>query len=155
MLPSTAAIALEAGRYAEESISLKPNWLAYRLQALLSTDTDAAIETYMQAWQMGDAPPELAIEIAQYLMTAGRPAELRRFVEALPPAIQDHERIVLARAVVAADARAFDELERLLFSRQFATIREGETLLSDLWIKPAARTAGVDARTRGNQGRGQ
>jgi hypothetical protein len=49
--------------------------------------------------------------------------------------IRDNERIVLARAVVAANEGRFDEAEQLLLSRQFATIREGETLLSDLWIK--------------------
>ena len=36
---------------------------------------------------------------------------------------------------VAADDGDFDELERLLFSRSFASIREGETLLSDLWVR--------------------
>ena len=45
------------------------------------------------------------------------------------------ERILLARAVVAADAGQFDELERLLLERQYASIREGETLLSDLWVR--------------------
>jgi hypothetical protein len=53
----------------------------------------------------------------------------------LPPQVQNNERIVLARAVVAANNSQFDELERLLVSRQFATIREGETLLSDLWVR--------------------
>jgi hypothetical protein len=56
-------------------------------------------------------------------------------VETLPADVRDNERIVLARAVVAANDGQFDELERLLFSRQFATIREGETLLSDLWVR--------------------
>ena len=37
--------------------------------------------------------------------------------------------------MVAANEAAFDELEALLMSRQFATIREGETLLSDLWLR--------------------
>jgi len=49
--------------------------------------------------------------------------------------VRDNERIVLARAVVAANERQFDDVERLLMSRRFASIREGETLLSDLWIK--------------------
>jgi hypothetical protein len=37
--------------------------------------------------------------------------------------------------VVAANEGRFDDVERLLLSRQFATIREGETLLSDLWVR--------------------
>jgi hypothetical protein len=68
-------------------------------------------------------------------MSAERSAELKAFVDALPSDVRDNERIILARAVVAANEGQFDELERLLFSRQFATIREGETLLSDLWVR--------------------
>ena len=49
--------------------------------------------------------------------------------------MQEMERIVLARALVAANDGRLDVLERLLFSRQFATIREGETLLSELWMR--------------------
>ena len=126
------ALALE---HTQASLSLKPSWLGYRMQALLAPDTDAAIDSYGKAWSMGDAPPELAVEIAQFLMTAERPAELKRFVDALPAAIRDNERIILARAVVAADLGEFDTAEELLLSRQFATIREGETLLSDMWIR--------------------
>ena len=83
----------------------------------------------------GNAPPELAVEIAQHFMTARLSAELKAFVGALPADVRDRERIILARALVAANDGDFDELERLLFSRPFATIREGETLLSDLWVR--------------------
>src|SRR3569833_1233936 len=68
-------------------------------------------------------------------MTADRSDDLKRFVESLPANVRENERIVLALAVVAANDHRFDDAERLLMSRQFATIREGETLLSDLWIK--------------------
>ena len=68
-------------------------------------------------------------------MNNERSDELKRFVAALPAKTRDNERIVLAQAVVAANDGRFDEVERLLMSRQFATIREGETLLSDLWVK--------------------
>ncbi len=117
------------------SLSLKPSWAAYRLEALLAGAPASASQSYLQAWRMGDAPPELAVEIAQHFMTARLSAELKVFVDALPSAIREHERIILARAVVAADDGDFGELERLLFSRPFATIREGETLLSDLWMR--------------------
>ena len=99
----------------------------------MSDSTDAATASYLKAWSVGDAPSELAVEIANHFMAHGRSAELKHFVDALPAAVRDNERIVLARAVVAGNDGDFDELERLLFSRQFATIREGETLLSDLW----------------------
>ena len=118
-----------------QSLALRPSWPAYRLQALLSADADAASDNYLCAWQTGDAPAELAVEIATHFMREGRSDALKVFVEGLPPQVRDNERIVLARAVVAANDGRFDELERLLMSRQFATIREGETLLSDLWVR--------------------
>jgi predicted transcriptional regulator len=141
-----------AQEHVARSLSLKPSWAGYRLQALLSADTEAASEAYRRAWEMGDAPPELAVEIAQHFMSARLSDQLKAFVDALPRAIRDNERIILARAVVAADDGAFDELERLLLDRPFATIREGETLLSDLWVRlrrgrleaQLGRTATVD-----------
>jgi hypothetical protein len=124
-----------AREHTDASLALKPSWLGYRLAALLAADVEIATGLYMKAWAADDAPPELAVEIAQYLMATDRPAELQRFVDSLSEAISDNERILLARAVVAANAGDFDTSERLLLSRPFATIREGETLLSDLWVK--------------------
>lgn len=124
-----------ARQHIDRSLALRSTWLGHRLRALLDPDTDAAAADYLQAWQSNDAPPELAVEIAIYFMKTERSENLKTFVESLPPAVRDNERIILARAVVAANDGAFDELERLLFSRQFATIREGETLLSDLWVR--------------------
>lgn len=139
LILATAALDREergtAQHHVSRSLALRPNWAAYRLQALLAEDADETLASYLAAWQQGDAPPELAVEIATFLMAQQRPAALKDFVEALPEAVRDRERILLARAVVAADAGQFDELERLLLERQYASIREGETLLSDLWVR--------------------
>lgn len=124
-----------AREHVAQSLALKPSWAAYRLEALLATDPSAAARSYLRAWNASDAPPELAVEIAQYFGTASLSSELKAFVDGLPAPIRSNERIVLARAVVAANDGDFDELERLLFDRPFATIREGETLLSDLWVR--------------------
>lgn len=124
-----------ASEHAARSLALQPSWAAHRLQALLADDADAALASYQAAWQVGDAPAELAVEIATFLMAQQRSAELKTFVDGLPEAVRDRERIVLARAVVAADQAQFDLLERLLLERQYASIREGETLLSDLWVR--------------------
>jgi hypothetical protein len=125
----------DAREHVDRSLAARSTWLGHRLRALLDPDTDAAAADYLQAWQMGDAPPELAVEIATYFMKTERSENLKSFVETLPAGVRDNERIILARAVVAANDGDFDELQRLLFSRQFATIREGETLLSDLWVR--------------------
>jgi Domain of unknown function (DUF5107) len=124
-----------AGVRVEHSLALRSNWAAYRLKALLSADFETASEAYLQAWAAGEAPAELAVEIAAHLMQGGLSGDLKAFVDALPSAVRNNERIILARAMVAADDGQFDELEKLLMSRQFATIREGETLLSDLWVR--------------------
>jgi hypothetical protein len=130
-----AADTAAALAHVDRSLAEKPTWLGYRQKALVTADIDAASKSYLKAWAMGDAPPELAVEIAAHFMKAERSSELKKFVDALPPDLRDKERIVLARAVVAANEAEFDEVERLLMSRQFASIREGETLLSDLWIR--------------------
>lgn len=124
-----------AAQHVSASLALKPNWSAYRLDALLASAVDHAVRSYLAAWKAGDAPPELAVEIATYLMEQGRSEELKAFVNGLPADVRDKERIILARAVVAGNDGQFDELERLLLSRQYASIREGETLLSDLWVR--------------------
>lgn len=139
LILATAALDREergtAQHHVSRSLALRPSWAAYRLQALLAEDADETLARYLAAWQQGDAPPELAVEIATFLMAQQRPAALKDFVEALPDSVRDRERILLARAVVAADAGQFEELERLLLERQYASIREGETLLSDLWVR--------------------
>ena len=124
-----------ASDHVARSLALKPSWAAHRLEALLAAEPVAAAGSYLRAWNAGGAPPELAVEIAQYFVTARLGTDLKAFLDALPAPIRNHERIILARAVVAANDGDFAELERLLFDRPFATIREGETLLSDLWIR--------------------
>jgi len=131
-LPGRARPIAPSGR-GEPPPARGPSGPAKRRRALRAADAGAASAAYRRAGRTGEAPAELAVEIATHFMAAERPAELKAFVEALPAGIRDNERIILARAVVAADAGQFDELERLLLSRRFATIREGETLLSDLW----------------------
>ena len=84
------------------------------------------------AFAAENAPPELAVEIVQFLLSAGRFAALEAFLAKLPAAVAEQERIVLARASVAAERGDLDTLETLL-KVEFATIREGENLSADLW----------------------
>ncbi|MDO5630882.1 MAG: DUF5107 domain-containing protein [Paracoccus sp. (in: a-proteobacteria)] len=105
------------------------HWLSHRQLAL--TEPDHATAHYLAAWAAGDAPASLAAEIADHLRRRD-PAALAVFIAGLPPDVQDHERIHLARAHVAAQAGDADLLADLL-SRDFATIREGETVTEDLW----------------------
>lgn len=117
----------------ERSISLKPTWLGRRQRALVTTDPDAADRDYLAAWASGDAPPALAAEIVALLVKHGRLERLRAFASALPASALADERVHLGRAMVAAGEGDLDLLERLL-ERHFATVREGENLLDELWV---------------------
>lgn len=114
------------------SASAKPTWLALRQQALVAETGIAKEQFYLRAWHAADAPDDLAEEVAQFLLADGRIETLTAFVAGLPYAVAAQERIVLAKASIAAMRGELDELERLL-ETEFATIREGELLTVDLW----------------------
>lgn len=116
----------------ERSLALRPTWLGLWQRALLATGPAEAEADYLRAWSMAGAPPALAAEIADFLVAQERSATLEAFVSALPASALDNERVHLARARVAAATGDLATLERLL-QRRFATIREGERLLGELW----------------------
>jgi hypothetical protein len=116
----------------EQSVALKPTWLGLRQRALVATDPAGAQRDYLAAWATGEAPPALAAEIVAHLVKHNRLAELEAFASALPQAALTDERVHLGRARVAAQQGDLDLLEKLL-ERRFATIREGEMLLDQLW----------------------
>ncbi len=116
----------------EQSVALKPTWLGLRQRALVAVDPVAAERDYLAAWATGEAPPALAAEIVDHLVKHNRLAELETFASALPDTALGNERVHLGRARVAARQGDLDLLEKLL-DRRFATIREGEMLLDQLW----------------------
>ncbi len=118
------------------SIERRPSGWAYRNLAALSEregELEAAIGLMRQAWEIGPKIAPLAIEYAGMLERAGRWDELRAFVAGVPPAIRRHERILI---VVARLALRFNDLSGVeeILSHEFATIREGEVTLTDLWF---------------------
>jgi len=117
----------------ERSLAMKETWLGYRQRALVAATSELVERAYLQAWSMADAPPELAEEIAEWLQKENRIASLTSFLSILPKNILERERVILSRANAAAHMGSVKDLEALL-SRDFATIREGETLLEDLWL---------------------
>ena len=131
--------ALNEGRAAdaldlfERSLTMKPTWLGYRQRALVAATHDATEQDYLLAWSMPDAPPDLADEIVDFFRKTGRFQRLSRFLGKLAPKVLGRERVVLARAQVAAQSGEVEELEAFL-TTEFATIREGETLLDELWL---------------------
>ncbi|MCW8132884.1 MAG: DUF5107 domain-containing protein [Planctomycetota bacterium] len=121
----------------EKSHELKPNAWALRNLAQLELrrgKKDKALERYQQAWKLGPQVAALAVEYAKALSDAERFDELRVFCAELPEALRGHERIRIASALAALKTGRLDEIEPL-FAYPFATIREGEVTLTDIWFE--------------------
>jgi hypothetical protein len=95
--------------------------------------TAATVELMRQGWEAGPQTAALAIEYARMLLQATQYKELRRFARALPEDMRANERIQLLAARAALELGALRDVAPL-FKREFATIREGEVSLTDLWF---------------------
>jgi len=119
-----------------KSAALCPNAWAYRNLAILAQRDkrpQEALTLLMKAWEVGPKISELALEILPVMNELEAWEPLRRFLETLPAALKKHERVTLEFAKQAMRDENIDELEKLL-NREFDSIREGETVLSDLWF---------------------
>lgn len=125
------------------SIEHKPSAWAYRNLAVLESragNSDAACDLLRNAWETGPQVAPVAVEFAAVLETAGRWDELRDFVAGLPEPLRGHERILFVSAKLAL---RFDDLSQVqkILSHEFANIREGEVILTDLWFMWQAKLA--------------
>jgi hypothetical protein len=141
--------ALETGALAEarqqlrSSRALRDSAAACRCLALLDEhqgNLDAARLAYQQAWALCGDDPNLAIEIAEFFLRHQDYARFDAFVAALPASIAGHERIALMQAQVALVRGDYAAVRRVL-QREFATIREGELSLSELWFTAYVKEA--------------
>jgi tetratricopeptide (TPR) repeat protein len=130
------------------ALQLRDNWLAWRNLALLHDrdgDADAARESYQRAWTLSHGYSNLAVEICEFLFRRQMRRALDEFLGALKADVKSHERIQLVMAKLALRRDDFQFVRKVL-NRQFATIREGEVGLTDLWqemrLKQAARKKG-------------
>lgn len=125
----------------ERSLALHPTAWAHRNLAQVARQqgqSAVALGHYAQAWACGPHSSALAIEYAQYLADQQLYAQLDAFVGALAPAFAAHERMSIFRALAALKAGRLDDVAPM-FSHPFATIREGELTLSNLWFEWHAR----------------
>ena len=84
------------------------------------------------------------MELAQALLDAGRPEAVIELARALPEPAASHERVLIAWARAALATGRVEGVERIL-DHEFATIREGEVTLTDLWTAyHAARLAAAE-----------
>lgn len=95
----------------------------------------------------------IAEEYCTLLMNQQQKEEARRVFEQLPAAwLQSSETLVLLRAKLAAIEGKPLLVKELVFEREFGHIREGDTILSELWLEYSMRTyqaehPEMDART--------
>ena len=132
-----------AREHFDASLVLKDNAPAHRCLALLdelSGDLVAAEVQYMRAWSLSGNDQNLAIELGEFLARHKRYAAFEAFTRSLPATTGDHERIVLLKAQLALERNEFATVRRLL-QREYATVREGEISLSDLWFASCVREA--------------
>jgi tetratricopeptide (TPR) repeat protein len=132
----------EAGAEAawQRSVEAAPNAWAYRNLAVLAGRQGRpaeGLDYYAKAWQLAGETPEpdraLAEEYLTALVQANRLKEALAIYETLPAALQQSDRILLARGRIALALNDFSLVEKVL-AHDFAVIREGESELTDLWL---------------------
>ncbi|MFV0399834.1 MAG: DUF5107 domain-containing protein [Oscillospiraceae bacterium] len=120
-----------------ESNRLTPNAWSVRglaMLELLKGDEIAASTGLLEAARQLPILP-LAIECGRLLIQAGRYSDFVDFYSELEPALQTHGRLRTMRAHAAVMLDDFGLAHDILRSGlQVADIREGEVLLSDIWI---------------------
>jgi hypothetical protein len=97
-----------------------------------------ACELLQQAWDAGPKSAALAIEYATMLLQLNRTAELQAFCQKVPAEIRANERMDILAAFAALRSGDLEAAARV-FDREFATIREGEVTLTDIWFEYHAR----------------
>jgi len=106
--------------------------------ALREDDPETAAQLLARALQVGPVIAALASEYGQLLLRLKRYDALRGLLDSLPEEVRAHERVMLLGAQAALHFGDWGHVERVL-QHEFATIREGEVSLSDLWFEMHTR----------------
>lgn len=137
----------EAGAAAawEESLRLRPSAWAYRNLAVLrlrQKDEAAAAALYEQAWNLsasGEAvTAALAAEYLRMLIDTHRFTQAMQVYRSLPAHVQSADRVQILLGQIALELGHLDIVDQVL-EREYAVVREGETVLTDLWFELHAR----------------
>ncbi len=95
--------------------------------------TRLGMELRRQAWEAGPRIAPIAIEHANALISLKAYSAALAFLHSLPMELRSHERLLLVWARAALETGHLEGIERI-FEHEFASIREGEITLSDLWF---------------------
>jgi len=139
------ALDLSGAREAwEESLARRPSGWALRALATLEASAgrwEEACGLWRRAWEAGPQIAPLAVEYAQALFQTEPYGALQDFLAASPAPVRAHERLRLLGVRAALKTGRLEEAGGLL-DHEFATIREGEVTLTDLWQE--GRVAAAD-----------
>lgn len=125
----------------DRSVEHKPTSWAYRNLSVMESrngNTEAACKYMSQAWEIGPREISLALEYANMLEGHERWEELRDLLASLSPQMSQHERIMIVAAKLALHFNELEKVEEIL-THDFASIREGEVILTDLWFTMQAK----------------
>ncbi|HBY71251.1 MAG TPA: hypothetical protein DEG06_03315 [Lachnospiraceae bacterium] len=129
----------ESDTMAKDSITMSPNPLAYYNLALLAKQQKdrEAFETYSKkALDLftGDALVAASTQYFRYLLSMNEYEQIWIRYQKLPDWMKEDERLYL---VAVAAAVKIDKLDFVkgAFEKEYVYVKEGETLISDLWFE--------------------
>jgi tetratricopeptide (TPR) repeat protein len=119
-----------------QSLSRCPSMWALRNLAVIEKrqgNNAKACALFRKAWEIGPRIAPLATEAAESILHEEGPDALKEFLADLPDTVMKHERIRILGAEAAIALEEFNHVENVL-KDEFATVREGEITLTDLWF---------------------
>ncbi|MCE5313733.1 MAG: DUF5107 domain-containing protein [Armatimonadota bacterium] len=125
----------------QKSNEIEPNaWALQNLAVLAQRDGqwDKASELLQRAWEIGPALLSVAVDYVAALQHLNAYSRLAEFLDNLPKSIKHHERMLMAAGKLALETGNMEKAEWIL-DHDFVSIREGETVLTDLWFALQAR----------------
>jgi tetratricopeptide (TPR) repeat protein len=126
--------------WAESNHLCRNSWSLRNLAVIAKKygECEKAVDYLKSAWEIGPKISALAIELGEALIEAGMWDAFENMLGNLPDNVRDHERIRLLAAKVAIRSNNLDLAEELL-DWEFATVREGEIVLTDIWYDLQAK----------------
>ena len=121
----------------ETSLERAPNGWALRNLSVIESragNDEAAADLVAEALSVGPVVLSLVGEYVALLLKLERFDAADEFLKGLPPEVRQAERLQMAAGWIALHFGRFEEVAETL-KRDFATIREGEITLSELWFR--------------------
>ena len=130
--------------YFKRSVEIKPNIWALRALAVLEANPDKSEEYYDQAFALGITDVAFAQEYLALLVKQKKHEKVREVFQALPEEYQNDERVMINAVSSYLALGDISLCEGGFFDRNFANIREGEVLVSELWYYYVALKAALE-----------